>query len=333
SLMKDAAQLYADMGVPFQPHWFPIFQALKRRSPLAPGEIARQLGLTHPAISQAAAQMLHAGLIRPSRDRHDSRRRLLTISLKGRRTLERLEPIWEEVRRAAGELLEEADVDLLRDLTRVEQALSRSSVMARVRRRCGMPQRELRIVDYRPAYKKRFRALNEEWLSTYFTIEEHDARVLNDPNRIILRRGGAILFAQLNGGIVGTCALLKHPGGMVELSKMAVEPQARGRGIGTALALAAIDKARAMGTDRLFLRTSPRLKEALRLYRRLGFRKLRTDPLPCPLYHRCSLTMTLDLRVGGSAKDRPRAAPRRPGGTKASASHRRRAVSLQPEQA
>ena len=52
ALMKDAAGLYADLGVDFHPRWFPIFHALGRRSPLAIGEMAQGLGLTHPAISQ-----------------------------------------------------------------------------------------------------------------------------------------------------------------------------------------------------------------------------------------------------------------------------------------
>jgi GNAT superfamily N-acetyltransferase len=181
-------------------------------------------------------------------------------------------------------------------VTRVEQALARRTVMDRARRRLGLePAGRVRIEDYRPAYKKHFAALNRAWLERYFTLEEHDARVLNDPNGTIIRRGGAILFAVLDDAVVGACALVRHPSEAFELCKMAVADPARRRGIGTALAQAVIERARRLGAGRLYLQTSPVLEDAIRIYRRLGFRQVKRNPLPRPTYERCSITMALNL--------------------------------------
>jgi DNA-binding MarR family transcriptional regulator/GNAT superfamily N-acetyltransferase len=291
-LMKEASDLYKELAVGFQARWFALFHTLHRRGPLSVTELADALGLSHPAIGKIAEQLIRKELIRQYADPNDERRRLLELTADGRRLHKRLSPVWREIRRSAVDLLDEAGVDLLADLERVEAALSERSVMDRVRDRLKLPPRtRLEIVDYRPAYKKHFRSLNEEWLSRYFCVEPRDAEVLSDPNRQILKKGGHILFALLDGRVVGTCALIRHGAGQYELSKMAVAPLARRRGVGTALVDAAMKRVAGTGADWLYLQTSPRLREAARLYRRVGFRVTKGDLLPRNAYRRHSIVM------------------------------------------
>ena len=157
------------------------------------------------------------------------------------------------------------------------------------------PRRRLAIVDYRPAYKKHFRSLNEEWLREHFTVEEEDEALLGDPMGRIVRRGGCVLFALWDGEVAGTCAIMRHRGGFLELCKMAVAPEHRRRGIGAALLKTAIDRARSMGARELYLRTSPELEPAVRLYRRAGFKRVAGDPLgSCEMCRGC-ITMRKEL--------------------------------------
>ncbi len=296
TLMQDAAALYTELGIEFEPHWFGLFQALRRRSQMGVVELSQTLGMSHPAVRKTADQLISRNLVRESRDRRDERRRLLGLTPRGRRLARRLAPIWEAFRASAAETLEEAGVDLLADLKRVEVVCAGKSIADRVRARLGLPLHPtVRIVDYCPAYKKHFKALNQAWLREHFAIEPSDARILGDPNRRILKRGGAILFALEGDRVVGTCALLRHCDGQHELTKMAVAPAARGRGIGTALVRAAIARAQHLGADVLYLQTSPRLRAAGRLYRRLGFRRLARSPLPPAAYGRGGVTMRLEL--------------------------------------
>lgn len=307
-LMKEASELYEELEVDFQARWFALFHTLHHQGPMSVTELAEALGLSHPAISKIAEQLIRRRLLQQHTDPKDERRRLLALTSDGQRLRKRLAPVWREIRGAARDLLTQAGVDLLSDLQKVEAAFFERTVMDRVRDRLNLPPRpRLQIVDYRPAYKKHFRSLNEEWLLRYFAVEECDAKILNDPNRQIIKKGGHILFALLDGEVVGTCALLHHGEGQYELSKMAVAPRARRRGIGAALVGAVIERGAGLGAHWLYLRTSPRLEEAVRLYRRLGFRVVRRGPMPPDAYRRHTIVMRR-----GVAGYRTRTAEERP---------------------
>jgi len=297
TMMAEGEDLYRDLGVEFRPRWFPAFYALSKRSPLAVGELAAALGVSHTAVAKIADEMVRAKLLRVATDgRGDRRRRLYALSPAGKRALARLQPVWREIGRAVSALLAESDGDLLSGIDRFEKAFARRSVMDRVRERLRLePRRRLEIVDYRPAYKKHFRSLNEEWMREHFDLEKEDLSVLADPMGRVVRRGGVVLFALWDGEVAGTCALMRHPGGHIELVKMAVRPDLRRRGIGAALIATAMDRARSMGARELYLRTDRALEDAIRLYRRIGFRRAARDPLEyCRMCREC-VTMRIDL--------------------------------------
>ena len=150
----------------------------------------------------------------------------------------------------------------------------------------------LAILDYQPAHQPAFRALNHEWISHYFTLEPIDNEMLDDPQGYILNPGGYIFMASYDGELVGTCALINEHGGVYELAKMAVSPRAQGLGIGWALGMAVLDKARVLGASRVELLSNSRLTPALKLYQKLGFQHVPVPPTP---YQRTDVKMVLDL--------------------------------------
>jgi GNAT superfamily N-acetyltransferase len=152
----------------------------------------------------------------------------------------------------------------------------------------------VRVVDYLPHHHERFRALNLAWITKYFAVEDADRKALDDPENNILRPGGAILMAEADGEVVGTCALMKCPDGSYELAKMAVAPSAQGRGVGRALGEAAIARARSLGAPRVELLSNTVLEPALALYRSLGFAEV---PLPRTDYRRANIKMVLELSL------------------------------------
>jgi ribosomal protein S18 acetylase RimI-like enzyme/DNA-binding transcriptional ArsR family regulator len=296
TLQKDVTDIYAEVGLDFQARWFPVLVALRGREPLPVTGLARRLGLSHQAVSKTVRLLAARGLVREVVDPDDARRNRLALSRAGNTLCRRLDRVWDEIRLANRELLDETGVPLLADLDRLETALAADSMADRVRRRLDLATPDpVRIEDYRPSYKKHFRRLNEAWLREHFRVEADDRRVLDDPNGRIIRRGGQILFALNRGDVVGTCALLRHDEQVWELAKMAVDPAHRRRGLGRRLADAAIDRVRAAGAPRLWLRTSPRLRAADRLYRSLGFRRTRRHPFPDDAYTRQTHAMVLNL--------------------------------------
>lgn len=165
---------------------------------------------------------------------------------------------------------------------------------SRQRRNVRLAPEEIEIVGYRPAFRRHFERLNREWIEALFEMEPEDERVLRDPNRQIIRRGGEVLFALVDGEVVGTTALLDAGEGRFELAKMAVTEPWRGLGIGRRLAEAALERARARGAERVTLLTNPHLRRAMVLYLSLGF-TAKTDQEAAARMARPSLVMELRL--------------------------------------
>lgn len=150
----------------------------------------------------------------------------------------------------------------------------------------------LHIIDFSPAYKEEFKNLNVAWIEKYFKLEPSDVAQLENPEKNILEKGGHIILAKIGDTIVGTTALLKDNDEFFELVKMAVDERFQGRHIGEKLALAAIEKAKAMGAKQLFLESNRKLTPALNLYRKMGFKEVKLFDSP---YERADIQMLLDL--------------------------------------
>ena len=153
---------------------------------------------------------------------------------------------------------------------------------------------KVEIVDYTSKYKEVFKALNVEWISTYFKMEEADYKALDHADDYIINNGGYILVALLNEEPVGVCALIKmnDPEYDFELAKMAVSPKAQGKKIGWLLGEAIKTKAINVGAKSLYLESNPVLSPAINLYRKLGFVEVFGRPTP---YERCNIQMACTL--------------------------------------
>ena len=141
-----------------------------------------------------------------------------------------------------------------------------------------------------------FRTLNEEWITRYFTLEAKDRETLNNPAQSILLKGGHIFMAYSGSEAVGCVALIPMLNGVYELSKMAVSPHLRGRGLGRRLLQHAIAQARSIGARSLFLGSNTRLKDAVHLYESMGFRHVKPETLPPMPYSRADVFMEMPLR-------------------------------------
>jgi putative acetyltransferase len=140
-----------------------------------------------------------------------------------------------------------------------------------------------------------FRTLNEEWIARYFSLEARDIETLGDPETTILRKGGSIFMVYADSLPVGCAALIPLGQGVYDLSKMAVSPQLRGRGIGRRLLLHTIAQARLLGATSLVLGSNTRLADAIHLYESVGFRHVPPASLPPNPYTRANVFMQMTL--------------------------------------
>lgn len=166
--------------------------------------------------------------------------------------------------------------------------------------RSGVPVDSPNTIEIRPLAPgydtTAFRMLNEEWITRYFTLEAKDREILNDPVHSILLKGGHIFMAYAAAEAVGCVALIPIRDGVYEISKMAVSPHLRGRGIGRRLLQHAIAQARRLGASSLFLGSNTRLKDAVHLYESVGFRHVKPETLPPMPHSRADVFMEMSLK-------------------------------------
>lgn len=128
---RDATRVYAACGIDFEQRWFGPLNQLVRNGPLAIGEIAEKLRITHVSVSQAARSLAAAGLLSYNPDVADGRRRLLSLTLKGHALVRELTPMWDAFDTAAATLDEEAG-GIVSALDRLDDALARRSLFDRI---------------------------------------------------------------------------------------------------------------------------------------------------------------------------------------------------------
>ncbi len=278
ALYAGVDEVYRSAGVDLPSRCFPILFLLRDHGSLGISELAQRLGQTHPAVSQMSRKLLHHRVVREALDPRDDRRRLLSLSARGREVMARLEPVWKAIVAAAADL--EARHPLSQHLTAIDQALEARGFAARIRSRLE-ERGAVEVVPFERRHAAAFKRLNLEWLESYFRVEPIDEEVLSRPLEI-LRKGGAIFVARYGGTIVGTCALLNAGDGRFELSKMAVTDSHQGLGIGRKLVQAVIAAYLTRGARELFLESNSKLTPAVTLYESSGFVHA---PRPAPSHY------------------------------------------------
>ena len=150
------------------------------------------------------------------------------------------------------------------------------------------------ILDYNPEFKNDFKRLNMEWMSQ-FKMGTVRQSIVEDPQTFIIDKGGFVFFAEMDGKIVGTGALLRESHKVYEIADMAVTPPYQGKNIGKSLLQKAIDKAKLTGAKQVYLITSTRLPTSIEIYRAYGFRETGYDS-EMSIYDGSDVKMVLNLK-------------------------------------
>ncbi|MGJ8734445.1 MAG: GNAT family N-acetyltransferase, partial [Cellulophaga sp.] len=136
----------------------------------------------------------------------------------------------------------------------------------------------LTFIPFQPKYAKTFKKLNLEWIKKYFEVEEKDIELLNKCEENIINKGGYIFFAKIDDTIVGCVAYIKIKENVYELGKMAVNEDYQGKRIGQALLDYAIEFAKKEHWEQVILYSSVKLKNALHIYKKIGFVEIPIEP-------------------------------------------------------
>jgi len=103
---------------------------------------------------------------------------------------------------------------------------------------------------------------------------------------------GRLLLARWEGEPAGTAALRPISDDACEAKRLYVRPLARGKGLGRILMLRLIDEARSAGYRELYGDTLTSMKQALEMYKRMGFTEVgpySANPTPGAIFIRLTL--------------------------------------------
>jgi GNAT superfamily N-acetyltransferase len=132
----------------------------------------------------------------------------------------------------------------------------------------GTVHGDVGIVEFEPAHVDGYRQLVMDTLREFgFEPDPQIDPDLEDP----LATYRALWVALADGEVIGSIALRDLGDGALELKRMYLRREARGRGLGKRLLATALDHARKSGADVVRLDTSERMETARHLYEAHGF--------------------------------------------------------------
>jgi DNA-binding MarR family transcriptional regulator len=130
-VMSDASKIYAYSGQDMQPKWFTLMSLLAKKKSVSVVEAAEYLGLTQPCISQFSREMDKKDLLDFASDPNDLRRKIMSLSKKGKRQYKKMSKVRQSVRAAAVEICEETETNFYQILKEFEQVLNKKSLYQR----------------------------------------------------------------------------------------------------------------------------------------------------------------------------------------------------------
>lgn len=300
-LFRQLDDVYKLEKISFQARNFPLLQLLNENESMSVTELAEVLGQTHPAISQMSKKLQQKGWVYHHIDDSDERRRLLSITPGGYELLDKLTPIWKDMQVVLGRLMTTSGGNLMSNMDLLERQLAQSNMAERmVELRRERLIKSVEIVHFEPEHGKSFYQLNRRWLEKYFYVEDIDHEILSEPMSRIIKPGGFILMARIKDKIVGTVALMASKSQRLELSKMAVDEDYQGLGVGEKLLRAAIQQYQATDYKELFLESNRQLTAALNLYDKYGFVE-QEPPSEAPAYSRSDIYMVYNSEMQQTA--------------------------------
>ena len=153
---------------------------------------------------------------------------------------------------------------------------------------------KVNIIDFENKYEKHFFELNIEWLNYFFEVEEYDRKILSNAKKYIIDKGGKIFFAKTENEIIATVALMPTENKLTyELTKMAVKPNFRNKGVGKKLLIKCIEFSNSNFSKSIILYSNKKLTNAIHLYKSFGFKEIKME-IKSP-YSRANIKMMKKL--------------------------------------
>ena len=135
TFINDVNRIYKNQKIQFDASWFPVFYILSQKKEVSIKEISDSLKVSHSAISQLVSNLQQKGLIKSVVSKADARHKHITLTAKGEKLLDKIQPVWQALEKAMNQLAEESGSSskkILKALTGIETGLEGKSFFDRI---------------------------------------------------------------------------------------------------------------------------------------------------------------------------------------------------------
>ena len=283
-IVSSTLEHYSGLEMGIEPNWHVIFLLLKEKGKLTVTEIASILGFSHPAMIKITRKMKDQGYLETFKDPNDGRKTFIQLSQKGKKALPAFEKEWHRIQEILKELVSDVFLD---NLNQLEYNFDNLGFQERYQKRFGP-----KAYTIRNANPSEFKAIGKLMVDVYSGLDGFPKadeqpqyyKTLANIGDFTQKPEVELLTAISNdkkilGAVLYFGDMQQYgAGGIVTLEKnasgfrlLAVDPSARGLGIGRALSVACIEKARKKRHAQVIIHSTAYMKVAWKMYEKLGF--------------------------------------------------------------
>lgn len=133
----------------------------------------------------------------------------------------------------------------------------------------------MKVIPFVEKYRQDFIDINTNWIvSNFGALEEHDIESFKSIDEQ-MRAGAMIFFAVENDTVLAACMAAPMEGGTWEICKLGANKNVPHKGAGSAVFETSMKWALSHGAERLFIVTNTKLKAALHIYEKYGFKEVK----------------------------------------------------------
>ncbi|KAA8745528.1 MULTISPECIES: bifunctional helix-turn-helix transcriptional regulator/GNAT family N-acetyltransferase [Paenibacillus] len=230
--------------------------------------LIEQLRLDPGYLSRILKRFEKLGLTYRVQSKEDGRSSLLYLSELGKETLARMDELSDEqIRSMILELPDQSQRSIARSMTVIERELSNESAERRIHIRTELNPGDVgALIQLHGWVYAKECGYNHEF-EAYVCKTFYDLLPTYSPDK------DRFWLAELDHKIVGSIAVIGHPGERAQIRWFILHPDYRGMGIGNKLIQDAIAYCREKGFRNVFLETTENQKTAIAMYTKAGFVK------------------------------------------------------------
>ncbi|MBM3618708.1 MAG: MarR family transcriptional regulator, partial [Alphaproteobacteria bacterium] len=169
SCFEQVKQVYEALSIAFDPTFYPYVAHIARTSGDTIADLAKGLGISHPAASKMVKRLHEAKLISLKSDKTDKRTKRLFLTAKGEAEFRSIQPVLTSIN-AVMERMDGKSDGLLAALEAFEQGFAETPLRHRVLKHLVEEQLPLSCRPYEKSFHAFYETHNRIWIQKNFTL-------------------------------------------------------------------------------------------------------------------------------------------------------------------